>query len=151
MRSLTTCLATVSLLACSGCRKAPADSTNVPPAQQQQTNQTDLPDWVTTLIGQQPPRSSTVIEESSYQGHRAFLVMPSDRCCDTGNEHVLHSEDGRIICEFGGFAGHVTVGSCDIDGIKYVRTLFPQTPPATGGKPTLGAHGIRMMPSSSCG
>ena len=85
-----------------------------------------LPVWVTALIRQQAPRSRTKIEESVYQGHRAFLVMPGDRAPDSGNEHVLRSEDGRIICEFGGFAGHVTVGSCDIEAIKFVRVLFPQ-------------------------
>ena len=86
-----------------------------------------LPTWVSALIRQQPPRSRTVIEESIYQGRRAFLVMPSDRAPDSGNDHVLHSEDGRIICEFGGVAGHLTVGSCDMEGIKFVRTLFPHS------------------------
>jgi hypothetical protein len=65
-----------------------------------------------------------IIEEVVYQGRRAFLVFPPDRAFDSGNEHVLHSEDGRIICEFGGFVGQVTVGACDINGIKYVRTVF---------------------------
>lgn len=83
-----------------------------------------FPAWVSALVKQQQPQSRTVIEESSYQGRRTFLVMPSDRAPDSGNEHVLHSEDGRIICEFGGFVGEVTVGSCDINGIKYVRTIF---------------------------
>jgi hypothetical protein len=79
------------------------------------------------MIKREPRQSQTVIEESVYQGRRAFLVMPADRGADTGNEHVLHAEDGRIICEFGGFVGHVTVGSCDIDAIKFVRTLFPRS------------------------
>jgi len=65
-----------------------------------------------------------VVEESIYQGHRAFLVMPPDRAPDSGNEQVLHSDDGRIICEFGGFVGQVSAGTCDINGIKYVRTVF---------------------------
>jgi hypothetical protein len=88
--------------------------------------QAPLPAWVTSLIRQQPQHSRTVIEESVYQGHRAFLVMPSDRAPDSGNEHVLHSEGGKVICEFGGFAGHVTVGSCNMSGIKFVRTLYPR-------------------------
>jgi hypothetical protein len=65
-----------------------------------------------------------IVEESIYQGHRVFEVMPPDRAPDSGREHVLHSEDGRIICEFGGFVGEVRVGSCDIERIKYVRTIF---------------------------
>jgi hypothetical protein len=85
-----------------------------------------LPDWVTSLIRQQPQHGRTVIEESVYHGHRAFLVMPSNRAPDSGNEHVLHSEDGKVVCEFGGFAGHVTVGACDLDDVKFVRTLFPR-------------------------
>lgn len=88
--------------------------------------QAALPAWVTSLMRQRPQHSRSVIEESIYQGRRAFLVMPSDRAPDSGNEHVLHSEDGKIICEFGGFAGLVTIGSCDIAGIKFVRTLSPQ-------------------------
>ncbi|MCA1653943.1 MAG: hypothetical protein ABR588_00570 [Sphingomicrobium sp.] len=87
---------------------------------------TPLPVWVTKLISTQPARSSTVIEEATYRRHRVFVLMPSDRAPDSGNEHVLHSQDGRIICEFGGIAGHVTVGSCDIEQIKFVRTLYPQ-------------------------
>jgi hypothetical protein len=111
-----------AFVACSGCHaEQPSNSKD------QKGRGGDLPAWVSTLIGQQPAHSTTVVEESVYQGHRAFLVMPSDRAPDSGNEHVLHAEDGRIICEFGGFAGHVTVGSCDIDGIKYVRTLYPSS------------------------
>jgi len=86
-----------------------------------------LPAWIAALIEQQPSRSRLVIEEVVYDGRRAFLVMPPDRGFDTGNEHVLHSEDGRIICEFGGFVGQVTAGACDIQGIKYVRTVFGRT------------------------
>jgi hypothetical protein len=89
--------------------------------------QAALPAWVISLVSQQPQHSRTVIEESIYRGRRAFLVMPSDRAPDSGNEHVLHSEDGKVICEFGGFAGHVTVGSCDIAGIKFVRTVIGNT------------------------
>jgi len=84
-----------------------------------------LPDWITRLIQDQPDGGKTVIEESLYRGNRTFLVSMEDRCCDSGNEHILRSEDGRTICEFGGFAGQVTTGSCDIEGIKYVRTLYP--------------------------
>jgi hypothetical protein len=85
---------------------------------------TPLPSWLAKLIAVQPRKSGTVIEEASYRGRRVFEIMPSDRAPDSGNEHVLRAEDGRIICEFGGIAGHVTVGSCDIEQIKFVRTLF---------------------------
>ena len=105
----------ISLLACSACH--PTSHKRQPPGG-------GLPAWVAALIERQPVNSELVIEESTYQGHRAFLVMPADRGFDSGNEHVLHSDDGHIICEFGGFVGQVMAGSCDINGIKYVRTIF---------------------------
>lgn len=89
------------------------------PAEQNAT--APLPDWVAKLIATQEAR---IIEEETYQGRRVFHVMPSDRADDVGNEHVLYSQDGQIICEFGGYVGHVTVGACDIDQIKFVRTIF---------------------------
>ena len=85
-----------------------------------------LPNWVTKLIAIQPPKSGTVVEEATYRGHRVFQVMPLDRAPDTGNEHVLYSEHGRIICEYGGVAGHVTVGSCAIEQLEFIRSLFPK-------------------------
>jgi hypothetical protein len=91
----------------------------------QRTQTSDLPKWLTALV-EQLPASGTTVEESRYQGRRTFEVMPGDRAPDSGNEHVLYSEDGKVICEFGGFAGHVTVGSCDIGAIKYVRTILPE-------------------------
>lgn len=91
----------------------------------EQVNAAALPDWVQKLISAQSSQSTTVVTEATYLGRRAFEVLPSDRADDSGNEHVLYSEDGRIICEFGGFVGHVTIGSCDIEKIKFVRTLFP--------------------------
>lgn len=94
----------------------------------EQANAAALPDWLEKLISTQPPQSTTVVAEATYLGRRAFEVLPADRGDDSGNEHVLYSEDGRIICEFGGFAGHVTVGSCEIEKIKFVRTLFPPRP-----------------------
>jgi len=122
-------LAIIGLLACSACQGQPTlpNESKAAPADQHGAREGPLPVWVTALIKQQPANSTTVIEESVYQGRRAFLIMPSDRAADSGNEHVLHSEDGRIICEFGGLAGHVTVGSCDMDGIKYVQTLYPHS------------------------
>jgi hypothetical protein len=50
--------------------------------------------------------------------------MPSDREPDNANEHLLCAKDGCIICEFGGITGHVTVGSCDIEQMNFVRMLF---------------------------
>lgn len=85
-----------------------------------------FPAWVSKLIAAQRPESKLVIEERRYQGHRVFEVMPLDRADDSGNEHVLHAEDGHVICEFGGIAGHVTKGSCNINKISFVRTIFPQ-------------------------
>ena len=82
-----------------------------------------VPQWITTLVAREGSDSRSVVEEVTYHGVRAFLVMPPYRGDDTGNEHVLHSDDGGVICEFGGIAGQVTVGSCDLDDIKYVRTL----------------------------
>jgi len=121
------CVAIVALLACSACQAQPTvpNQSVASKAEPRQVRKYPLPAWVTTLIKQQAAQSGTVIEESIYQGRRAFLVMPSDRAPDSGNEHILHSEDGRIICEFGGLAGHVTVGSCDMDGINFVQTLYP--------------------------
>jgi hypothetical protein len=120
-------LAIICLLACSACQTQstlPNESMEAP-AERQQALEGPLPVWVTTLVKQQPAHSGTVIEESLYQGHRSFLVMPSDRAPDSGNENVLRSEDGRIICEFGGLAGQVAVGSCDMEGINFVQTLYP--------------------------
>lgn len=83
-----------------------------------------LPSWVRRSIESQPWPGGDTIEEDSYQGRSVFEVLPRDRAFDSGNEHVLHADDGRIICEFGGFAGHVTVGRCDLGSIVYMRTLY---------------------------
>lgn len=61
-------------------------------------------------------------EEASYEGKRVFQFTRGDRA-DTGDEHILFSEDGKEICKFGGFAGHVTSGSCSIGRIIFVRAL----------------------------
>lgn len=87
------------------------------------------PAWLAKLVAAQPPQSSTVIEEATYDGRRVFHILPGDRGPDTGNEHVLRSEDGKVMCEFGGVAGHVTRGSCDIDKIVYLRTIYPPKRP----------------------
>jgi hypothetical protein len=82
-----------------------------------------LPSWVTQLTAARPlPK---VVEEVSYEGKRALEVHPGDRRADSGNEHVLLSDQGRVICEFGGYVPRVTSGSCDIGKIVYVRAIFP--------------------------
>ena len=85
----------------------------------------DFPAWVTKVILEhRNSRSRDIIEESAYNGQRTFLFIRGDRA-DTGDEHVLFGEDGKQICKFGGYVGRVTAGSCDIDKITYVRTLYP--------------------------
>lgn len=92
------------------------------PPEKQNANE-PLPDWVTKLVTTQKAR---LIEEATLQGRRVFHVMPSDRGDDVGNEHVLYAQDGQLICEFGGIAGFVAVGTCDVEQIKFVRTIFKQ-------------------------
>jgi hypothetical protein len=64
-----------------------------------------------------------VVEEVTYQGDMAFHIIDSS-FFDIGDEHALLDEDGQVICRFGGFAGQVASGSCDIAQIIYVRTLW---------------------------
>lgn len=85
-----------------------------------------LPVWVSNMMKSEPHKSGTNIEEAKYKGRRVFIIMPFNRGPDTGNEDILYSEDGKIICEFGGIVGQVSSGSCDIDKIKFVRTIFPR-------------------------
>lgn len=91
-----------------------------------QVTKTTSPAWILKLIAAQDPHSRTVVEEDRYRGRRVFVIMPADRAPDSGNENVLHAEDGRVICEFGGIAGRVVRGSCSIDEIRFSRTLFPK-------------------------
>ena len=81
-----------------------------------------VPVWLGRLVsraGSYPP----VIEEAVYGGKPAFELIATDRA-DTGDEHALYSEDGRLICRFGGYAPEVTAGSCDIGEITFVRTVY---------------------------
>lgn len=64
-----------------------------------------------------------IIEKVVYKGQPAFNLIATDRA-DTGDEHALYSESGTLICQYGGFVGRVTVGSCDLHKIVYVSTLF---------------------------
>ena len=94
-----------------------------------------LPGWIVRQIASQPRYYGDEIEEATYQGRRAFLIMPANRASDSGNEHVLRAEDGSIICEFGGFVGRVTVGYCVIGQIKYVRALCAHRRPPGPSRP----------------
>ena len=118
----------VGLLACSACQVQPEVSNESRTGYQarDQARAVHLPAWVTLLIKRLPANSKTVIEESAYQGHRAYLILPAERTPGSSNDHVLHSDNGGIICEFGGLPGQVTAGSCDLNGIGFVRTLYPK-------------------------
>lgn len=82
-----------------------------------------LPPWLLKAIAaeRKSPHPGS-FEEATYEGKRVFEFIAGDRF-DTGDEHVLFSEDGKEICKFGGLGGHVTSGVCSIDRIVYVRTL----------------------------
>lgn len=81
-----------------------------------------LPAWLRQEVsdgGQFPP----VIEQVTYDGQLAYHTVATNRF-DAGDEHSLFSADGKLICRFGGYAGQVTSGSCELDNIVYVRTLY---------------------------
>ncbi len=83
-----------------------------------------LPKWLSEAIAErQNSGSPDPIEQSTYDGRRVFESIRGDRA-DTGDEHILFENDGRAICQFGGFVGRVTSGSCDIQKIVYARTLY---------------------------
>ena len=82
-----------------------------------------LPQWLLTAIEvERKSAHAGSFEEATYEGKRVFQFTRGDRA-DTGDEHTLFSEDGKEICKFGGFAGHVTSGSCIISSIIFVRKL----------------------------
>jgi hypothetical protein len=82
-----------------------------------------LPQWLFRAIeAEKMSAHPGSFEEVTYEGMRVFQFTRGDRV-DTGDEHILFSEEGKEICKFGGFAGHVTSGVCDIHKIVYVRTL----------------------------
>jgi len=88
-----------------------------------------IPAWLRQQVsegGRFPP----VIEQVTYNGLPAYHTIATDRF-DTGDEHGLFTTDGKLICRFGGYAGRVTSGSCDMDKIIYVKTLYD----AEGGQP----------------
>lgn len=82
-----------------------------------------LPQWLVKAIeAETKSRRGGSFEEARYEGKRVFLFIRGD-VFDTGDEHILFSEDGMEICKFGGLVGHVTSGVCKTDRIVYVRTL----------------------------
>ena len=82
-----------------------------------------LPQWLFRAIEAEKKSSHPgSFEEETYEGKRVFQFTRGDRV-DSGDEHILFSDEGKEICKFGGFAGHVTSGVCDIRKIIYVRTL----------------------------
>lgn len=105
------------VLATASCDKSPQLKSSEPSGNSQA--------WIETLIARQRQGSATVIEAVEYEVRRAFHVMPEDRPDDGGDEHVLYDEVGNLICEFGGNAGHVTNGACDIKKIIFRKRLFP--------------------------
>ena len=83
-----------------------------------------LPVWLGKMIAEKASsQSRDVIEQGSYKSKRVFEFISGDRF-DTGDEHTLFDENGKEICRFGGLAGHVSQGVCDINEIVYVSTLF---------------------------
>ena len=82
-----------------------------------------LPQWLLQVIkGERKLHCPGSFEEARYQGKRVFEFTCSDRF-DTGDEHTLFSEDGKEMCKFGGYAGLVASGACDIERIVLVRKL----------------------------
>lgn len=81
-----------------------------------------MPAWLRQQVlngGRFPP----VIAQVTYDGQPAYGTTATDRY-DTGDEHSLFSADGTLICRFGGYAGDVSSGNCDLKKIVYVRTLY---------------------------
>ncbi len=92
------------------------------------TDNRPLPSWLNKMIlAQTNARHPDKIDECVYQGKRVFLVTHTDRF-DTGDEHVLLSEGGKEICQFGGYVGRVISGACDIRKIEYKRTVVDIKP-----------------------
>jgi hypothetical protein len=97
------------------------------------TDDMPLPPWLNKMIiVQTHAKDPDRIEECVYDGKRAFLVTHTDRF-DTGDEHVLLSEEGKEICQFGGYVWRVTSGACDITKIQHKRTVLIQNRPAARG------------------
>ena len=82
------------------------------------------PPWLLQAIAKENSSAHPgSFEEATYEGRRVFEFIRGDRA-HTGDERILYSEDGKEICKFGGLVGHVTSGSCSIEKIIYVRTIY---------------------------
>jgi len=83
-----------------------------------------FPAWIARMIFEQQKSIDEIdlVEESTYNGKQVFELYQGVQ--DSGNEHRLFTAGGKLICQFGGFVGHVTSGACDIQKIIYVRTLY---------------------------
>lgn len=79
------------------------------------------PEWLRKEVSR--GRRLPVIEQVNYKEQPAFNTTATDRF-DTGDEHSLFSADGRLICRYGGYVGRVASGSCDMDKIVHIRTLY---------------------------
>lgn len=80
-----------------------------------------VPEWLRKDVSRS--RRLPVIEQVTYQGQPAFNITATDHF-DAGDEHSLFSANGQLICRYGGYVGRVTSGSCDLDKVVHVRTLF---------------------------
>jgi hypothetical protein len=100
-------VALIPLMSCTGPR-LPADRS--------------IPEWLRQVVSasRRPPPE---IEKVTYKGQPAFNLVATDRA-DTGGEHALYSAGGTLICRYGGLVGRVTTGSCDLDKIIYLSTLY---------------------------
>jgi hypothetical protein len=87
-----------------------------------------MPAWLNKRMADREKSYNRIekVEESQYLGRRAFQIFQG-KVRDANNEHQLLSDDGKLICEFGGIAGHVVSGNCDIDKIVYVKTLYERS------------------------
>ncbi len=81
-----------------------------------------IPGWLQKLV-LESGRPPAQIEKTRYKGQPAYNIVATDRA-DTGDEHALYSADGILICRYGGFVGRVTSGSCELDKLVYVSTLY---------------------------
>jgi len=84
-----------------------------------------LPAWISKRIADRQNSYDAIhlVEEVTYEGKQAFELYQG--IPDAPNEHMLFNADERLICLFGGIAGVVTSGKCDIGKINFVRTLWP--------------------------
>jgi hypothetical protein len=81
-----------------------------------------IPAWLGKFVSGSGP-TPPVIERALYEGQPAFELTATDRA-DTGDEHSLYSAGGTLICRFGGYTARVTSGSCDLNKIVYVGTVY---------------------------